>query len=79
MPPLSALIPSPAADAAHDQAHAVAARFHHGAYSVPCSTCHVPEGELCLARRTVHAARRSLYRQNPPRTGLVPLLIGRTR
>lgn len=76
---LSAVIPSPAADAAHDAAHATAARFRHGAYSVPCSTCHVPAGELCLARRTVHAARRSLYRQNPMRTGLVPLLAGRAR
>lgn len=76
---LSAVIPAPAADAAHDAAHATAARFKHGAYSVPCSTCHVPAGELCLARRSVHAARRNLYRQDAKSTGLVPLLVGRAR
>lgn len=72
---LSVLIPSPAADAAHD----AAARFRHGAYSVACPTCHVEAAVLCLARRTVHAARRDLYRQNPKTTGLVPLLMGRAR
>lgn len=76
---LSAVIPSPAADAAHDAAHATAARFRQGAYSVQCPTCHVPAGELCLARRSVHAARRDLYLQNPKSTGLVPLLVGRGR
>ncbi|MEU5793490.1 MULTISPECIES: hypothetical protein [unclassified Streptomyces] len=76
---LSVLIPSPAADAAHDAAHATAARFRHGAYSVPCPECHVPAGILCLARRSVHAARRTLYRQSPKATGLVPLLVGRVR
>ncbi|MER6109343.1 zinc finger domain-containing protein [Streptomyces hirsutus] len=76
---LSAVIPSPAADAAHDAAHETAARFRHGVYSVPCSTCHVPAGALCLARRSVHAARRELHRQNPKTTGLVPLLVGRSR
>ncbi|MFE7072593.1 hypothetical protein ACFU96_21180 [Streptomyces sp. NPDC057620] len=76
---LSVLIPSPVADAAHDAAHETAARFRHGVYSVPCMKCHVPAGELCLARRTVHAARRNLYRQNPKSTGLVPLLVGRGR
>ncbi|MFI5990240.1 hypothetical protein ACIBAC_00100 [Streptomyces sp. NPDC051362] len=74
------LIPtSPAADAAHDAAHEVAARFRHGSYGVKCPTCHVPAGSLCLARRSVHAARRDLYRQNPKAIGLVPLLLGRTR
>jgi hypothetical protein len=76
---LSAVIPSPAADAAHDAAHETAARFRHGAYSVQCPTCHVPAGVLCLARRSIHAARRDLYRQNPKPIGLVPLLMGRTR
>ncbi|MEU9355037.1 hypothetical protein AB0D65_29585 [Streptomyces griseoloalbus] len=76
---LSALIPSPAADAAHDSAHETAARFQQGAYSVPCPECHVPAGVLCLARRNMHAARRALYRRNPKTTGLVPLLVGRTR
>jgi hypothetical protein len=76
---ISALIPSPAADAAHDAAHATAARFRHGAYSVPCPTCHVPAGVLCLARRTLHAPRRDRYLQSPKSIGLVPLLVGRTR
>ncbi|WP_435888675.1 zinc finger domain-containing protein [Streptomyces niveus] len=76
---LSAVIPSPAADAAHDAAHETAARFRHGSYSVPCTTCHVPAGVLCLARRTVHPARRDLYRQNPKPHGLVQLLTGQSR
>ncbi|QFG13212.1 hypothetical protein SEA_GILGAMESH_20 [Streptomyces phage Gilgamesh] len=76
---LSALIPSPAADAAHDAAHETAARFQQGAYSVPCPECHVPAGVLCLARRGVHAARRSLYLQNPKTDGLVPLLVRSAR
>lgn len=76
---LSAILPSPAADAAHDAAHETAARFQHGAYSVPCPECHVPAGVLCLARRNVHAARRTLYRQSPKTAGLVPLLVGRSR
>jgi hypothetical protein len=73
----TALIPSPAADAAHDAAHETAARFQQGAYSVACPDCHVPAGELCLARRNVHTSRRDRYRQNPKLTGLVPLLVGR--
>lgn len=76
---LSAVISSPAADAAHDAAHETAARFRHGVYSVPCTTCHVPAGVLCLARRSVHPTRRDLYRQNPKSTGLVPLLVARAR
>jgi hypothetical protein len=76
---LSSVIPSPAADAAHDAAHETAARFRHGSYAVQCPTCHVPAGVLCLARRSVHAARRDLYRQNPKSTGLVQLLTGRAR
>lgn len=76
---LTAVIPSPAADAAHDAAHATAARFRQGAYSVTCPTCHVPAGVLCLARRSIHGARRSLYLQNPKSEGLVPLLVGRVR
>ncbi|NML55131.1 hypothetical protein HHL19_35615 [Streptomyces sp. R302] len=73
---LSAAAPGPAADAAHDAAHATAARFQQGAYSVACSTCHVPAGELCLARRTVHGARRALYRANTPKpTRLIPFLL----
>ncbi|MEU3281631.1 zinc finger domain-containing protein [Streptomyces antibioticus] len=75
----SVLIPSLAADAAHDAAHQTHAQFRHGVYSVPCETCHVPAGELCLARRTVHPARRDLYRKNQEATTLVPLLVGRVR
>lgn len=75
----SAIISSPAADAAHDAAHETAARFQHGAYSVQCPECHVPASVLCLARRNVHAARRSLYLQSPKSPGLVPLLVGRAR
>lgn len=72
---LSAFISSPAADAAHE----TAARFRQGAYSVPCPTCHVPAGVLCLARRSTHAARRDLYRQYPKSDGLVPLLVRSAR
>ncbi|MEE1764377.1 zinc finger domain-containing protein [Streptomyces sp. SP18BB07] len=75
----SVVIPSPAADAAHDAAHETAARFRHGVYSVPCKTCHVPAGVLCLARRTVHSARRALYQQNPKFPGLLSLLAARAR
>ncbi|MGW3627793.1 zinc finger domain-containing protein [Streptomyces sp. NPDC000880] len=76
---LSVLIPSPAADAAHDAAHETHRRFRHGVYSVPCTACHVKAGELCLARRAVHPARRDLYRQDQQATMLVPLLVARTR
>ncbi|MFJ4084920.1 hypothetical protein ACIP2Z_39005 [Streptomyces iakyrus] len=76
---LSSVIPSPAADAAHDAAHETAARFRQGSYSVECPTCHVPAGVLCLARRSVHTARRDLHRQNAKPTGLVQLLMGRAR
>ncbi|MFB6700214.1 zinc finger domain-containing protein [Streptomyces rubiginosohelvolus] len=73
------LFPSLAADAAHDAAHEVHRRFRHGAYSVDCSECHVKAGVLCLGRRTVHTARRELYRQKTADTTLVPLLLGRAR
>jgi hypothetical protein len=76
---LSVLIPSPTADAAHDAAHETAARFRHGAYSVPCSTCHVPAGALCRTRRSIHAARRDLYLKYQKSDGLVPLFVGRGR
>ncbi|SEE85187.1 hypothetical protein SAMN05216483_6792 [Streptomyces sp. 2131.1] len=76
---LSPFISSPAADSAYEAAHETAARFRHGAYSVPCPTCHVPAGVLCLARRSIHGARRDLYLQNPKPEGLVPLLVGHAR
>ncbi|MEU5978528.1 hypothetical protein [Streptomyces sp. NPDC047315] len=74
-----AFVPSPAADAAHDAAHKTAARFRHGAYAVGCPTCHVPAGVLCLARRTIHAARRTQHLLNLKTGALVPLLVGRPR
>ncbi|KOX28644.1 hypothetical protein ADL06_13600 [Streptomyces sp. NRRL F-6491] len=37
-------------------------RFRHGAFAEPCPTCHVPAGELCLTRRSVHTARRLAHR-----------------
>ncbi|QNP61527.1 zinc finger domain-containing protein [Streptomyces genisteinicus] len=73
----SAILPSPAADAAHDAAHTTAARFRHGVYAVPCTTCHVPAGALCLARRSVHPSRREAYRVDHRSSVLVPLLVGR--
>ncbi|MFJ2225584.1 hypothetical protein ACIOFY_36780 [Streptomyces anulatus] len=71
------LSPSPSADAAHDAAHELHRRFRHGAYSVNCETCHVKPGVLCLGRRTVHTARRELFRKTTAGTSLVPLLLGR--
>jgi hypothetical protein len=78
IPPLTAVIPSSAADAVHDAAHATAARFRQGAYSLPCPECRVPAGVLCRARR-MHTARRDAYRQNPAPTGPVPLFGTRAR
>ncbi|MEV6655339.1 hypothetical protein [Streptomyces sp. NPDC051219] len=49
-------------------------RFRHGAFSVPCPDCHVPAGELCLARRSVHTERRKTYRAGLKDTQLVSLL-----
>ncbi|MFJ7004239.1 hypothetical protein ACWGMW_16285 [Streptomyces albidoflavus] len=71
--------PSPAADAAHDAAHETAARFRHGVYSVPCETCHVSAGFQCLARRSVHPARRQKYQREAKHAGLLPLLTARGR
>ncbi|MEV4949768.1 hypothetical protein [Streptomyces sp. NPDC053755] len=56
-----ALSPS-ALDAMLDAAYETHRRFRHGAFAEPCPTCHVPAGELCLARRSVHAARRLAHR-----------------
>ncbi|MFF5787928.1 hypothetical protein ACFY8P_23550 [Streptomyces sp. NPDC012693] len=54
---------SPSAlDAMLDAAYETHRRFRHGAFAEPCPTCHVPAGELCLARRSVHAARRQAHR-----------------
>ncbi|RZU28289.1 hypothetical protein EV284_6455 [Streptomyces sp. BK022] len=79
MAALSVVIPSPAADAAHDAAHETLARFRHGAYSVPCDTCRAPAGTLCRSRRAVCTQRRAAYRERQQAVTLVPLLVGRAR
>lgn len=66
-------------DSTLDATYAVHARFRHGAFAEPCPTCHVPAGELCLARRSVHVARRKQYQQNQQVVTLVPLLVARGR
>ncbi|MFD7663534.1 hypothetical protein [Streptomyces sp. NPDC059788] len=48
--------------------------YQHGAFSVACPECHVGPGELCLARRAVHRARRRAYRAKLEAVELVPLL-----
>jgi hypothetical protein len=48
--------------------------YKHGAFSVACPDCHVPAGELCLARRAVHRGRRQAYRAELEKVELVPLL-----
>ncbi|MGW4726112.1 hypothetical protein [Streptomyces sp. S1] len=54
--------PPSALDAMLDAAYETHRRFRHGAFAEPCPTCHVPAGELCLTRRSVHAARRLAHR-----------------
>ncbi|MGW9369615.1 zinc finger domain-containing protein [Streptomyces xanthophaeus] len=56
-----------------DAAYETNRRFRHGAFAEPCPTCHVPPGELCLARRSVHAARRLAHRARGTQTELIPL------
>jgi hypothetical protein len=48
--------------------------YQHGPFSVACPDCHVGAGELCLARRAVHRARRHAYRDKLATVELVPLL-----
>ncbi|MER7497040.1 hypothetical protein ABT033_31145 [Streptomyces pharetrae] len=48
--------------------------YQHGPFSVRCPDCHVGPGELCLARRAVHRARRRAYREKLAAVELVPLL-----
>ncbi|MFE9796016.1 hypothetical protein ACFYRL_30270 [Streptomyces goshikiensis] len=73
LPPVSAV------EAMLDAAYETHRRFRHGAFGESCPTCHVPAGELCLARRSVHSARRQAYRARLARTELVPLLAAVAR
>lgn len=68
-----ALIQGSVFDAALDAAYETHRQFRHGAFAEACPTCHVPAGELCLARRSVHAARRQAHRARAERTRLSPL------
>lgn len=63
------------ADAVLDAAYETQRLYGHGAFGVPCPTCGVPAGTLCLARRSVHAERRGAYRQALEGRTLVPLLL----
>lgn len=82
MPPARPRPPIPAAgptahttlDAALDAAYETHRRFRHGPFSVGCPTCHVAAGALCLARRSVHAARREEYRRSHRPAGLLARL-----
>ncbi|MFD3537465.1 hypothetical protein [Streptomyces sp. NPDC058664] len=68
----SAAVPPSALDAMLDAVYETHRRFRHGAFAEPCPTCHVPAGELCLARRSVHAARRLAHRVRVVQTKPVP-------
>ncbi|MET9699572.1 hypothetical protein ABZY31_21970 [Streptomyces sp. NPDC006529] len=71
-------IPGSVFDAALDAAYETHRRFRHGAFAEACPTCHVSAGELCLARRSVHAARRRSHRARSQPAG-VPLLAALVR
>lgn len=73
-----ALTPGSVCDAALDAAYETHRRFRHGAFAEACPTCHVPAGELCLARRSVHAARRRAHYARTGRTRS-PLLAALVR
>ncbi|WP_436844261.1 zinc finger domain-containing protein [Streptomyces subrutilus] len=70
---ISAVLPHSALDAMLDAAYETNRRFRHGAFAEPCPTCHVSPGELCLARRSVHAARRLAHRARVAQTSVTPL------
>ncbi|MEU9027171.1 hypothetical protein AB0D46_06480 [Streptomyces sp. NPDC048383] len=61
-------------DAMLDAVYETHRRFRHGVYAVPCTTCHVPAGELCRARRSVHAARRQAHRDRLAQHERTPFL-----
>ncbi|MFC8173949.1 hypothetical protein ACFUJ0_14415 [Streptomyces sp. NPDC057242] len=67
--PASAGLPPSALDAMLDATYETHRRFRHGAFGEPCPTCHVPAGELCLARRSVHTARRMAHRVRVAQAG----------
>ncbi|MFJ7272369.1 hypothetical protein ACIQV3_38030 [Streptomyces sp. NPDC099050] len=62
-------LPHSALDAMLDAAYETHRRFRHGAFAESCPTCHVSAGELCLARRSVHAARRLAHRAQKTQSG----------
>ncbi|WP_425584097.1 zinc finger domain-containing protein [Streptomyces roseoviridis] len=66
-------------DTVLDGAYEALRLYRHGAFSVVCPTCHVPAGELCLTRRSVHAGRRRAHRESTQGHTLLPLLAGRPR
>lgn len=65
---IATVLPHSALDAMLDAAYETHRRFRHGAFAEPCPTCHVSAGELCLARRSVHAARRLAHRARETRS-----------
>ncbi|MGW3056368.1 zinc finger domain-containing protein [Streptomyces goshikiensis] len=67
------LIPGSVFDAAMDIAYETHRRFRYGAFAEACPTCHAPAGELCLARRSVHAARRRAHRARSEPTAVPPV------
>ncbi|MEV6570174.1 hypothetical protein [Streptomyces sp. NPDC051577] len=72
---MSAVLPSPSAlDAMLDATYETHRRFRHGAFAERCPTCHVSAGELCLARRSVHVARRQAHRARVAQAAPTPLL-----
>ncbi|GGR19880.1 MULTISPECIES: hypothetical protein [Streptomyces] len=73
----SAALPSSALDAMLDATYETHRQFRHGAFADPCPTCHVPAGELCLARRSVHAARRLAHRVRVAQTEPFPRTAAR--
>ncbi|MEV7560903.1 hypothetical protein [Streptomyces sp. NPDC089795] len=70
---------SPAVEAALDAAYETHRRFRHGAFGEQCPTCHVPPGELCSSRRSVHVARRQAHRARLAQTEPVPSLAAVAR
>ncbi|AZM87148.1 hypothetical protein [Streptomyces sp. W1SF4] len=69
----SAAVPHSALDAMLDAVYETHRRFRQGAFGEACPTCHVAAGELCLARRSVHAARRKAHRDRLAQTHPAPL------
>ncbi|WNZ14944.1 hypothetical protein [Streptomyces sp. 11x1] len=68
--PTASNIPDPVLDGLYETLRL----YRHGAFGVACPECLVGPGELCLARRAVHRARRRAYREKLADVELVPLL-----